>query len=114
MDLLTVISHELGHVLGLPDLDPTAHAGDFEAQVDRTLVNLAALLEGQGAGFGDVVSAVTYLKRPADAERLREKLRAAGFEGFPNALVAAPICRPELLCEVEAVAVLPGDGEPER
>ncbi|MEZ4278872.1 MAG: RidA family protein [Myxococcota bacterium] len=31
----------------------------------------AALLEAQGAGFSDVVSAVTYLKRPADAERLR-------------------------------------------
>jgi hypothetical protein len=71
------------------------------------LVNVAALLEGQGASFGDVVSAVTYLKRPADDGRLRETLREAGFEGFPNVLVAAPICRPELLCETEALAVLP-------
>jgi hypothetical protein len=71
------------------------------------LVNVAALLEGQGAGFGDVVSAITYLKHPADAGHLREKLREAGFEGFPHALVAAPICRPELLCETEALAVLP-------
>ncbi|MCO6458616.1 MAG: choice-of-anchor D domain-containing protein [Pirellulaceae bacterium] len=29
VDLLTVITHELGHVLGLPDLDPLAHAGDI-------------------------------------------------------------------------------------
>jgi hypothetical protein len=28
-------------------------------------------------------------------------------QGFPNALVAAAICRPELLCEAEALAVLP-------
>jgi hypothetical protein len=75
-------------------------------------VNVAALLAGQGAGFADVVQAVTYLKRPADAVRLREKLHAAGFEGFPNALVVAPVCRPELLCETEALAVLPAAAPP--
>jgi enamine deaminase RidA (YjgF/YER057c/UK114 family) len=98
------------HVSGTASIDEagrTAHPGDFEAQADRMLVNVAALLEGQGASFGDVVSAVTYLKRPADAARLREKLHEAGFEGIPHALVAAPICRPELLCETEALAVLP-------
>jgi len=98
------------HVSGTASIDETgrtAHPGDFDAQADRMLVNVAALLEGQGATFGDVVSAVTYLKRPADAGRLREKLREAGFEGFPNVLVAAPICRPELLCETEVLAVLP-------
>ncbi|MDJ0851753.1 MAG: RidA family protein [Myxococcota bacterium] len=98
------------HVSGTASIDEagrTAHEGDFEAQADRMLVNVAALLEGQGAGFADVVSAVTYLKRPADAGRLREKLQEAGFVGFPNALVVAPICRPDLLCETEALAVLP-------
>ena len=101
------------HVSGTASIDEagaTAHTGDFDAQVERMLVNVAALLEGQGAGFGDVVSAITYLKRREDAVRLREKLREAGFEGFPNALVLAPICRPELLCETEALAVLPRDG----
>jgi enamine deaminase RidA (YjgF/YER057c/UK114 family) len=100
------------HVSGTASIDEdgmTAHPGDFAAQVDRMLVNIAALLEGQGATFRDVVSAVTYLKRPTDAERLRAKLREAGYEGFPNALVVAPICRPELLCEAEALAVLPRD-----
>jgi enamine deaminase RidA (YjgF/YER057c/UK114 family) len=98
------------HVSGTASIDEhgsTVHIGDFDAQADRMLVNIAALLEGQGAGFGDVVSAITYLKHPADAQRLREKLRAAGFEGFPHALVEAPICRAELLCETEALAVVP-------
>jgi enamine deaminase RidA (YjgF/YER057c/UK114 family) len=98
------------HVSGTASIDEqgrTAHPGDFEAQADRMLVNIAALLEGQGAGFGDVVSAITYLKHPEDAGRLQEKLHKAGYEGFPNALVAAPICRPDLLCETEALAVLP-------
>jgi enamine deaminase RidA (YjgF/YER057c/UK114 family) len=97
------------HLSGTASIDEhgrTAHPGDFEAQADRMLLNIAALLERQGAGFGDVVSAITYLKHPADAGRLREKLAAAGFAGFPHALVAAPICRSDLLCETEALAVV--------
>lgn len=99
------------HVSGTASIDEhgsTAHVGDFERQADRMLVNIAALLDGQGAGFGDIASAITYLKHPGDAARLRAKLRQAGFVGFPHALVEAPICRPELLCETEALAVLPG------
>jgi enamine deaminase RidA (YjgF/YER057c/UK114 family) len=97
------------HISGTASIDEqgrTAHPEDFDAQVDRMLVNVAALLEGQGASFGDVVSAITYLKRPSDAARLRAKLHEAGFDGFPNALVVAAVCRPELLCETEALAVL--------
>jgi len=98
------------HVSGTASINEagkTAHVGDFEAQVDRMLLNIAALLQGQGAAFSDVVSAITYLKHPEDAGRLRDKFRAAGFAGFPNVLVAALICRPELLCETEVLAVLP-------
>ena len=98
------------HVSGTASIDEhgrTAHPGDFAAQADRMLVNIAALLEGQGASFGDVVSAITYLKHSSDARLLRERLHAAGFGGFPHALVVAPICRPDLLCETEALAVVP-------
>ncbi len=102
------------HVSGTASIDEhgrTAHPGNFDAQADRMFVNIAALLEGQGANFGDVVSAITYLKHSEDAGRLREKLREAGFEGFPHAMVVAPICRPDLLCETEALAVvLKSDG----
>ncbi len=101
------------HVSGTASVDEaggTAHVGDFDAQVDRMLVNLEALLEVQGAGFEDVVSAISYLKHPRDADRLRAKFREAGFEGFPNALVQAEVCRPELLCETELLAVLPAVG----
>jgi enamine deaminase RidA (YjgF/YER057c/UK114 family) len=103
------------HVSGTASVDEagrTAHVGDFDAQADRMLVNVAALLQGQGATFGDVVSAVTYLKHPADAGRLRQKLREAGFEGFPNVLVEARVCRPDLLCETEVLAILPRTAPP--
>ena len=98
------------HISGTASLDEagrTVHLDDFEAQADRMLVNVAALLKGQGASFGDVVYAITYVKNPSDARRLREKFRDAGYEGFPNVLVAAEVCRPELLCETEALAMLP-------
>jgi enamine deaminase RidA (YjgF/YER057c/UK114 family) len=71
------------------------------------LVNITALLERQGASFADVVSAIAYLKRPADAEHLRQLFSEAGLVKFPVAFVEAPICRPELLCETEVLAVLP-------
>jgi enamine deaminase RidA (YjgF/YER057c/UK114 family) len=98
------------HVSGTASVDEygrTAHPGELEAQVDRMLGNIAALLEGQGASVADVVHAITYVKYPGDAGRVREKLLEAGFEGFPHALVAAAICRPDLLCETESLAVLP-------
>jgi enamine deaminase RidA (YjgF/YER057c/UK114 family) len=98
------------HISGTASIDEagqTVHAGDFEAQADRMLHNIASLLAQQGAGFQDLVSGVTYLKNPHDATALRSIFRERGFEGFPCALVEAPLCRPELLCEAEAVAILP-------
>jgi len=85
----------------------TAHVGDFAAQADRMLHNVATLLARQGAGFADLASGVTYLKHAADAPALRSLFQARGFDGFPLAMVEAPLCRPELLCETEAVAILP-------
>jgi enamine deaminase RidA (YjgF/YER057c/UK114 family) len=85
----------------------TAHVGDVRAQAERMLHNVATLLAQQKAGFSDLVSAVTYLKHRRDAAALRAVCKAGGFEGFPWAVVEAPLCRPELLCETEAVALLP-------
>jgi enamine deaminase RidA (YjgF/YER057c/UK114 family) len=103
------------HVSGTASIDErgaTIHCGDVEAQADRMLLNIASLLERQGARIADVVHAITYLKHPWDAERVRARLAAAGFSGFPHAMVAAPICRPDLLCETEVLAVLPRAATP--
>ncbi|MFS1522834.1 Rid family hydrolase [Microbulbifer sp. 2304DJ12-6] len=85
----------------------SVHVGDFSAQTDRMLANMHALLRGQGATFDDVVVAITYVKRPSDQLLLLDRFRNAGFEGFPHVWVQADICRPELLCETELIAVLP-------
>jgi enamine deaminase RidA (YjgF/YER057c/UK114 family) len=98
------------HVSGTASIDEkgrTAHVGDPAAQVERMLHNIATLLAGQGASFADLQSGVVYLKRREDAPLLRAICRDHGFTGFPCAIVHAPLCRPELLCEAEAVAMLP-------
>ncbi|HSQ01269.1 MAG TPA: RidA family protein [Candidatus Dormibacteraeota bacterium] len=98
------------YVSGTASIDEagrTVHLGDIADQVDRMLHNIASLLAQQGATFGNLMSGVIYLKHPNDAPVLRSMCQQRGFDGFPCALVEAPLCRPELLCEAEAVAMLP-------
>ena len=80
------------YVSGTASIDEagrTVHVGDFEAQVDRMLHNIASLLAQQGATFENLVSGVMYLKNPSDAPVLRSMCRERGFDGFPCALVEA-------------------------
>ena len=98
------------HVSGTASIDEagrSVHAGEFEAQAERMLDNIESLLAREGAAFASLISGVTYLRYPSDAPVLRSICRRRGFEGFPCALVEAVLCRPELLCETEAVAMLP-------
>ena len=98
------------HISGTASIDEagrTIHEAAFEAQVERMLHNIDTLLARQGAGFAHLVSGVTYLKHPGDAAALRAIFHQRGFDSFPCALVEAPLCRPELLCEAEVVAMLP-------
>jgi enamine deaminase RidA (YjgF/YER057c/UK114 family) len=91
----------------LDETGETVHVDNLEGQARRMLLNVEALLNAQGAGFSDVVWAITYLKHPQDAQRLREIFQQAGYDGFPNVIVTAEVCRPELLCETELLAVVP-------
>ncbi len=100
------------HISGTASIDEagrSVHLGDVAAQGERMLHNIATLLAGQGATFADLVSGVLYLKHLEDGPVLGALLRQRGFDGFPCAIVEAPLCRPELLCEAEAIAMLPFD-----
>jgi enamine deaminase RidA (YjgF/YER057c/UK114 family) len=83
----------------------TVHTGDFEAQAERMLLNISTLLANQKSSWHDVVSAITYLKDPFDALRLNRIFEQKGIPIFPNAIVQASVCRAELLCEMEAIAM---------
>jgi enamine deaminase RidA (YjgF/YER057c/UK114 family) len=89
----------------------TVHIGDFRAQTRRTYQNITLLLESEGATWKDVVRTTCYLR---DIERdyaaFNEERTAFFKEQALDPLPAstgiqAILCRPELLVEIEAMAI---------
>ncbi len=85
----------------------SVHPGDFEKQTVRTLENVEALLGTAGAGLGDICQATSFVKRPEDVERYRAIAGRMGLDKIPVVCTLADVCRPELLYELDATAVLP-------
>ena len=82
--------------------------GDIDAQVHRMLRNVESLLAGQAAGPEHLVSLTTYLKRPEYLGPLDRGVDRRRFPvDLPHAVTVADVCRPDWLCEMEAIAVLP-------
>jgi len=93
----------------------TVHVGDFRAQTWRTLRNITALLESEGATWKNVVRTTCYLR---DIERdyaafneiRTEFYRELGLHPLPASTgIQAILCRPELLVEIEAMAIFETD-----
>jgi enamine deaminase RidA (YjgF/YER057c/UK114 family) len=107
---VTTDHREVLYVSGTASIDTEGrvlHVGDPAGQADRMLLNIQQLLAGQGAGFRHLVSAITYLKRAEDLPLVQEVCRRRGIpETIPNTFCVAEVCRPEWLCEMEAIAVL--------
>jgi enamine deaminase RidA (YjgF/YER057c/UK114 family) len=107
---LTLSDRSVVFISGTASIDEqgnVVHVGDIEGQVNRMLLNVEQLLRGQGATVKDLVSAITYLKEPEFMQPFRDVCRRRGFpERIPNTLCVAEVCRPEWLCEMEAIAVL--------
>ncbi len=89
----------------------SVHIGDFRAQMRRTFRNITALLEAEGATWHDIVRTTCYLR---DIERdyavFNEErtafYRQQGLDPLPASTgIQAILCRPELLIEVEAIAM---------
>jgi enamine deaminase RidA (YjgF/YER057c/UK114 family) len=91
----------------IDDRGQTLHVGDFEAQVRYTLEAVASLLEGAGGALADISQATAFLKRPADAAAFERVVGGAGLGSLPLVTAIADVCRPELLFEIDATAVLP-------
>ncbi len=89
----------------------TLFPGDFRGQTWRTYQNITALLEAEGASWKDIVRTTCYLR---DIERdyaafneIRTQFfKEQGLDPLPASTgIQAILCRPDLLIEIEAMAV---------
>src|ERR1039458_7139026 len=87
------------------------HIGDFRAQTRRTFQNITALLEAEGATWKDIVRTSCYMRDiERDYEAFNEErtafFAAEGLDPLPASTgIQAILCRPELLIEIEAIAM---------
>jgi enamine deaminase RidA (YjgF/YER057c/UK114 family) len=89
----------------------SVHIGDFRAQMRRTLDNITGLLKSEGCTWHDIVRTTCYLRDiERDYEAFNEERTAFYAEQRIDPLPAstgiqAILCRPELLIEIEAIAM---------
>ena len=89
----------------------SVHHGNFRAQLRRTLSNITGLLASEGCTWHDVVRTTCYLRDiDRDYEAFNEERTAfykeQGLDPLPASTgIQAILCRPELLVEIEAIAM---------
>jgi 2-iminobutanoate/2-iminopropanoate deaminase len=89
----------------------TVHVGDFRAQTRRTFENITALLAAEGATWHDIVRTTCYL-RDIERDYLAFNEERSTFyheqqlDPMPASTgIQAILCRPDLLIEIEAIAM---------
>jgi 2-iminobutanoate/2-iminopropanoate deaminase len=89
----------------------SVHIGDFRAQLRRTYDNITGLLESEGCTWHDIVRTSCYLRdidRDYDVfnEERTKFFAEQGLDPLPASTgIEAHLCRPELLIEIEAIAM---------
>jgi len=115
IDLNGLVILLISGTASIDECGQTVHTGDFRAQTRRTFSNITGLLEVEGATWKDVVRTTCYLR---DIERdyaafNQERTafyREQGLDPLPASTgIQAILCRPELLVEIEAIALFRTD-----
>jgi 2-iminobutanoate/2-iminopropanoate deaminase len=89
----------------------TLHVGDMRAQTRRTFENITALLASEQATWKNIVRTTCYLRDiDRDYKVFNEErtsfYKAQGLDPLPASTgIQAKLCRPELLIEIEAIAM---------
>ena len=95
----------------IDDAGLTVHVGDLRAQLRRTFDNITKLLSAEGATWHDIVRTTCYLRDiERDYQAFNEERTAFYKEQQLDPLPAstgikAILCRPDLLIEIEAIAM---------
>ncbi|HUB20129.1 MAG TPA: Rid family hydrolase [Acidobacteriaceae bacterium] len=90
----------------------SVHVGDLRAQCRRTFANITGLLASEGCTWKDIVRTSCYLRDiDRDYEAFNEErtafYREQGLDPLPASTgIQAKLCRPELLVEIEAIAMI--------
>lgn len=85
----------------------TVHLNDVPKQIERMLVNVRELLKPHNSDFADTVQTITYLKSADYLPIFQQIWNDWGLGGLPNTFVEAGVCRPDLLCEMESIVIVP-------
>lgn len=99
----------------IDEFGQSVHIGDFRAQLRRTFHNISALLAAEGATWADIVRTTCYLRDiDRDYAAFNEERTAfygeQGLDPLPASTgIQAILCRPELLIEIEAIAMFRTD-----
>ena len=83
-------------------------AGDFDGQVREVFSRLGKTLEDAGGGLGDMVTMTVFITDARFGDRFTQLRKEIFGDNFPaSALITvAGLARPELLVEVQGVAVI--------
>ncbi len=93
------------------DRGESIHPGDVKAQTRRTFDNITALLESEGADWHDIVRTTCYLADFRHYDEFNETrnlfYEEQQLDPLPaSTCIEARICRPDLMVEIEAIAMI--------
>ena len=106
----------LRHGLRSAQNGESVHVGDFRAQMRRTLPTSPACSTAEGATWHDIVRTTCYLRDidrdyAAFNEERTAFFKEQGLDPLPASTgIEAKLCRPELLVEIEAIAMFRTQG----
>ncbi len=111
LDLGNIVVLLISGTASIDEQGVSIHIGDFRAQCRRTFENITALLAAEGATWHDIVRTSCYLRDiDRDYAEFNEERTAffhqQGLNPVPASTgIQAKLCRPELLVEIEAIAM---------
>jgi 2-iminobutanoate/2-iminopropanoate deaminase len=115
LDINGVTTLLISGTASIDEYGNSVHIGNFRAQVLRTYKNITGLLAAEGATWKDIVRTSCYLRDIerdyAEFNEIRTQFfKEQGLDILPASTgIQAILCRPELLIEIEAIAMFPTD-----